>query len=58
MLRYKTLDELASDAGLSRIYSGIHSFQTTEVSQELSDWVYERTVAKLVGEFKLNYQKN
>jgi len=52
VLRYKTLDELASDAGLSRIYGGIHTFETNEVSQELADWVYERTVAKLMGEFK------
>jgi hypothetical protein len=58
VLRYKTLDELASDAGLSRIYGGIHSFQTNEVSQELADWVYERTVSKLMGEFKFNSPKN
>lgn len=54
VLQYKTLDELSNDAGLSRIYGGIHTFQTNDVSAELADWVYERTHKKLINDFKFS----
>lgn len=52
ILRYKTLDELSNMAGLSRIYGGIHTFQTNTVSGELGDWVFSQTIEKLIKEFK------
>ena len=51
-LRYKTLEELYLDAGISRIYGGIHTIQTNEVSAELADWVYEQTLYKLKHQFR------
>jgi len=38
-------------AGLSRIYGGIHTFQTNEVSAELGEWVYQKTRQKLITVF-------
>jgi hypothetical protein len=51
ILRYNTLQELADMAGLSRIYGGIHTFQTNEVSAELGEWVYQKTREKLMTVF-------
>ena len=55
ILRYKTIEELYLSAGISRIYGGIHSFQTNEVSAELADWVYSQTIDKLLKQF--NYRR-
>jgi hypothetical protein len=52
VLRYKTLEDLATMAGVSRIYGGIHTFQTNEVSAELGNWVFEQTHKKIINEFK------
>jgi hypothetical protein len=52
VLRYKTLEDLAAMAGLSRIYGGIHTFETNEVSAELGTWIFEQTHNKLINEFK------
>ena len=52
VLRYKTLEDLATMAGVSRIYGGIHTFQTNEVSAELGNWVFEQTYKKIINEFK------
>ena len=53
VLRYKTLEELAAMAGLSRVYGGIHTFETNEVSAELGGWVSNQTHTKLTTQFKL-----
>jgi len=52
VLQYKTLQDLADMAGLSRVYGGIHTFQTNQVSAELGDWVYNQTRQKLTSQFK------
>jgi hypothetical protein len=52
VLRYKTLEDLATMAGISRIYGGIHTFETNEVSAELGNWVFEQTHKKIINEFK------
>lgn len=52
VLQYKTLQDLADMAGLSRVYGGIHTFQTNDVSAELGDWVYNQTRQKLTSQFK------
>jgi hypothetical protein len=52
VLRYNNLDELANMAGLSRVYGGIHTFETNKVSAELGAWVFEQTHNKLINEFK------
>ena len=54
VFRYKTLRELADSAGLSRIYGGIHSFQTNEVSAKLAEWIANQTIPKLKSEFKFS----
>ena len=51
-LIYKTLEELYLAAGISRVYGGIHSFQTNEVSGMLADWVYTQTYNKLINLFR------
>ena len=51
VLKYNTIKELYEDAGLSRIYGGIHWFQTNEVSTELANWVYDKVRAKFEGVF-------
>ena len=52
VLRYKTLEDLATMAGVSRVYGGIHTFETNEVSAELAKWVFKQTHVKLINEFK------
>lgn len=52
VLRYNNLEELANMAGLSRVYGGIHTFETNKVSAELATWVFEQTHNKLINEFK------
>ena len=52
VLRYKTLEELGAMAGLSRVYGGIHTFETNEVSAELGEWVFNQTHTKLTTQFK------
>lgn len=52
VLRYKTVADLYNAAGISRVYGGIHSNQTNDVSAKLADWVYEQTYSKLVKDFK------
>jgi len=54
VLRYKTLSELSDAAGLSRVYGGIHTFQTNEVSAKLGDWIFGQTHAKLISQFKFS----
>jgi hypothetical protein len=39
-------------AGLSRVYGGIHTFETNEVSAELGEWVFNQTHTKLTTQFK------
>jgi hypothetical protein len=51
-LQYKTLQDLADMAGLSRVYGGIHTFQTNDVSAKLGNWVYNQTRQKLISQFK------
>jgi len=51
VLRFDTLQELADMAGLSRIYGGIHTIQTNEVSAELGEWVFKETREKLINTF-------
>lgn len=52
ILKYKTLEELYLDAGISRVYGGIHTNQTNKVSAELADWVYYKSIKKLKDEFR------
>ena len=51
ILKYNNLEELANMAGLSRVYGGIHTFETNKVSAELATWVFEQTHNKLINEF-------
>lgn len=51
VLRYKTLEDLANAAGISRVYGGIHSYQTNEVSTLLADWIFTQTQSKLISQF-------
>jgi len=54
VLRYKTMKDLYEAAGISRVYGGIHTFQTNEVSAKLADWTYTQTQTKLISEFKFS----
>jgi len=52
VLRYRTIKEVYEAAGMSRIYGGIHTYQTNDVSAQLADWVYSQTLDKLKNQFK------
>jgi len=52
ILRYKTVEDLYKAAGISRVYGGIHSLQTNEVTADLADWVFQQTYNKLINDFK------
>jgi hypothetical protein len=47
VLQYDTISALAADAGVSRVYGGIHTNETNRFSLELGAWVGKRVVEKL-----------
>ena len=54
VLKYNTIRELYEDAGISRIYGGIHWKQTNEVSQELANWVFNQVKTKFEISFRIS----
>jgi hypothetical protein len=58
ILRFRTLQEMADAAGLSRVYGGIHTYETNRVSSELGEWVFQQTHKKLTEEFKFSSPYN
>lgn len=62
ILRYKKIEDMYKAAGLSRVYGGIHTFQTNDVSSKLGEWVVEKSIKKLESSFKFSvpccYSKN
>jgi len=51
-LHFKNLKVMYKTAGLSRIYGGIHTFQTNAISQKLGKYIFLRTKRKLIKKFK------
>ena len=51
-LQFETLKEMYDTAGLSRIYGGIHTYNTHKVSQLLGKYIVRKFKRKLMKKFK------